>query len=197
MIYNRGQRADYDEIERRGNPGWGWDTMLPIFKQIENNELGASDVRGWGGPLNISTAPEKEPLCEQMIEAGVGLTRMRELFETDPLARLIEAEILPGPGVRDERAVLDAALDHGYCGYHAMGTCAMGPDEDDVVDPQLRVRGVEGLRVVASSVLPVMVSGNLNGPTMATGRRAADLITQALVQHAMETRKKQAAAASA
>ncbi|MDN3351100.1 GMC family oxidoreductase N-terminal domain-containing protein [Actinomadura sp. DC4] len=438
MIYNRGQRADYDAIERLGNPGWGWGTMLPIFKKIENNELGASDVRGWGGPLNVSTAPETEGLCEQMIAAGEGLgwsrerdvnasdrerigyamatikdgrrfsaaraflhpvahrsnltvvtealvlklilqrsravgvrvrqrgrivehfadaevilsagsiatpkllqlsgvgpadalkeigvdvvvdrpnvgarmrehrvfkmqfrlnedlgynrllntaprqakeglrylltrggplaapafdliaflktrpeldrpdaqlllapfsagpqipgrqlelerepgamclgtilrpdsegsvlitsddpeappeitpnyfatehdrrigvglvERMRELFSTAPLARRVKAETLPGTGVRDERAILDAALDHGYCGYHAMGTCAMGPDDDDVVDSRLRVRGVEGLRVADSSVLPVMVSGNLNAPTMAAAWRAADLI---------------------
>ena len=68
------------------------------------------------------------------------------------------------------------ALEQGYCGYHAVGTCAMGPDEVDVVDPQLRVRGVYGLRVMDCSVLPTMVSGNLNGPMMAMARVAADVI---------------------
>jgi choline dehydrogenase-like flavoprotein len=62
------------------------------------------------------------------------------------------------------------------CGYHTVGTCAMGPNEDDVVDPQLRVRGLANLRVVDASVIPTMVSGNLNGPVSAMAWRAADFI---------------------
>jgi choline dehydrogenase len=106
--------------------------------------------------------------------------RMRELFETEPIAGRITAETLPGPGVRDDQDVIDAGLDQGRCGYHAIGTCAMGPDEDDVVDGRLRVRGIEGLRVVDCSVMPTMVSGNLNAPIMAMAWRAADLILGAV-----------------
>ncbi|MHA5048913.1 GMC family oxidoreductase [Streptomyces sp. SD15] len=438
MVYNRGDRADYDELERLGNPGWGWDTMLPVFKRIEDNALGASEVRGAGGPLHISTAARPEQLCEEAIAAGADLgwsrtedlnasdderigyamatikdgerfsaaraflhpaqdrtnltvavdtvvtkvlvengravgvrtrskgqeaefragrevilsagsiatpkilqlsgigpaqtlkaagvdvvadsphvggrlrehrcfvvqyrladnlgynkslstplrqglsglkylatrrgplaapafdviaffktrpelarpdaqlliapislepevpgkengverepglmglgyvlrptaegslhitsadpeaplaitanyygsehdrgvgtalfRRMRELFETEPIARRIQAETLPGPEVRGDQEIIDAGLEHGRCGYHAVGTCAMGPAEDDVVDSRLRVRGVEGLRVVDCSVMPTMVSGNLNGPIMAMAWRAADLV---------------------
>lgn len=440
MVYNRGDRADYDELERLGNPGWGWDTMLPVFRRIEDNALGASPARGTGGPLHVSTAPRPEPLCEEAIAAGTGLgwhrtddlnasdderigyamatikkgqrfsaaraflhpaadrpnltvavdsvvtrvlaehgravgvhtrshdretdfrarrevilsagsiatpkilqlsgigpaetlksagvdvlvdsphvggrmrehrcfvvqyrlkddlgynkalstplrqalsgarylatrrgplaapafdviaffktrpelgrpdaqlliapvsllpdvpgketgverepgvmglgyvlrptaegglhitsadpdapltitpnyygsdhdrtvgtalfRRMRELFETEPIARRITAETLPGPGVREDQEIIDAGLDQGRCGYHAIGTCAMGPAEDDVVDGRLRVRGIEGLRVVDCSVLPTMVSGNLNAPIMAMAWRAADLILE-------------------
>lgn len=102
--------------------------------------------------------------------------RMRELFAAGPIARRIVAETLPGPTVRDEREILDAALTHGYCGYHAIGTCAMGPDDAAVVDPQLRVRGVDGLRVVDASVFPTLVAGWINGPVAALAWRAADLI---------------------
>ncbi|MFJ9150733.1 GMC family oxidoreductase [Streptomyces sp. NPDC102270] len=77
MVYNRGDRADYDELERLGNPGWGWDTMLPVFRRIEDNALGASRARGAGGPLHVSTAPQPEPLCEEAIAAGTGLGRRR------------------------------------------------------------------------------------------------------------------------
>ncbi len=108
---------------------------------------------------------------------GVDLfRRMRELFSIGPIAKRVTAETLPGPEVTDDQEVLDAALDHGYCGYHAMGTCAMGPADDDVVDSRLRVRGVDGLRVVDGSILPIMVSGNLNGPIMAMAWRASDLL---------------------
>ncbi|GIJ28519.1 GMC oxidoreductase [Micromonospora qiuiae] len=441
MVYARGDRLDYDELERLGNPGWGWDTMLPIFKRLEDNPLGASEVRGAGGPLRLSTAVGTDEICEEIIVAGeqlgwrrvddlnasederigylmatirdgrrssaadaflhpvrhrpnltvvvntvvlrvlvenggavgvrtrrggdtvdyraaaevvlaagaiatpqllqvsgigpadtlrqagvpvlldrrrvgqgmrehrttpmqfrlvgragynprlssplgqaremlrylftrrgplalpvydlgayirstpeaehpdaqlliapfsaaprrpgralelepesglmaqvtvarpesVGsltitsadpgtaprivanyfdaahdrrvaigaLRRARELFATGPIAKRISAETLPGPTVQDDDEIVEAGLALGYCGYHAVGTCAMGPDDDFVVDPQLRVRGVTGLRVVDASVLPIIVSGYLNAPVMALAWRAADLIRAA------------------
>jgi choline dehydrogenase len=440
MVYGRGGQVDYDELERLGNPGWGWDTMLPIFKRLEDNPFGASEVRGAGGPLRLSSATGTDELCEETIAAGVELgwrraddlnaddderigylmatirhgrrvsaadaflhpvrdrpnltiavatvalrvlvhdgraigvrtrrngrtvdyaaaaevilaagaiatpqllqvsgigpadalrragvdvlldrarvgaglrehrsvpmqfrlaatggynpllgnrlgqgramlrylltrrgplalpvydvgayirsgpeatrpdtqlliapfsaaprrpghalelesepglmalatvtrpdsegsltitsadpgtpprivanflhtahdrrvavgafRRMRELFATGPIAKRISAETVPGPGVQDDGEIIDAALALGYCGYHAVGTCAMGPDDEHVVDPQLRVRGVDGLRVVDASVLPVLVSGYLNAPVMALAWRAADLILE-------------------
>jgi choline dehydrogenase len=102
---------------------------------------------------------------------------MRRLFATEPLAQRIERETAPGEGVQGDEDIVDTGLGMGGCGYHAIGTCAMGPNDDDVVDPQLRVRGVTNLRVVDASVLPIMVSGNLNGPVSALAWRAADLIT--------------------
>jgi choline dehydrogenase-like flavoprotein len=103
---------------------------------------------------------------------------MREVFASDPVAGRIVTETQPGPGVEADDDVIEANLAHGYCGYHAIGTCAMGPDDADVVDPELRVRGVDNLRVMDCSVLPVMVAGNLNGPMMAMAARAADLILE-------------------
>jgi choline dehydrogenase-like flavoprotein len=440
MVYNRGNRADYDALEALGNPGWGWDDMLPAFKAIEDNELGASDVRGAGGPLHVSTVDGSDPLLEDVLTAGakLGWRRMRDLNETDeerigytmatirdgqrvsaataflhpvtdrtnltvaphtvvdrvlldggravgirgrrngqdfearasrevilaagaiatprilqlsgigpadtlrsagvdvavdspnvgarmrehrvfmlqfrladdlgynkllaseegqraamaqyqatrrgplaapasdiagffktrpeldrpdaqfqiapfsvappepgkalqveqepgmiaiayllrpdsagsvrvtsadpdapldidpnyfatehdrttalrvfrgmrrlfatkPLAGRVVRETVPGDAVQTDREIIDAGLTMGGCGYHAVATCAMGPDDDDVVDPRLRVRGVTNLRVVDASVLPVMVSGNLNGPVTAVAWRAADLIVE-------------------
>lgn len=102
--------------------------------------------------------------------------RMRELFATGPVAKRIAAETLPGAAVQTDEEIVEAARTHGYCGYHAIGTCAMGADDEHVVDPQLRVRGVTGLRVVDASVLPVMVSGWTSAPVTALAWRAADLI---------------------
>lgn len=102
----------------------------------------------------------------------------RRLFATDPLAARIERETTPGEEVRTNEELIDASTRTGGCGYHAVGTAAMGPNDDDVVDPRLRVRGVPNLRVVDASVLPIMVSGNPNGPVTALAWRAADFILE-------------------
>ncbi|MFI7530221.1 GMC family oxidoreductase [Nocardia salmonicida] len=104
------------------------------------------------------------------------LRKMRSVFDQSPMAERISSETYPGPAAQSDDELVDAALDGGYAGYHAIGTCAMGPNAEDIVDSHLRVRGVEGLRVVDCSVLPTMVAGNLNGPMMALAWRAADFI---------------------
>jgi choline dehydrogenase len=101
---------------------------------------------------------------------------MRQLFGESPISNHLVSETRPGIEVQSDDEIIDAALDHGYCGYHAVGTCAMGPNDDHVVDPALRVRGVDKLRIMDCSVMPTMVSGNLNGPAMAMAWHAADLI---------------------
>ncbi|MET0703561.1 MAG: GMC family oxidoreductase N-terminal domain-containing protein [Mycobacterium sp.] len=104
------------------------------------------------------------------------LRKMREIFAQSPIAERIDHEMFPGADAQTDDEIIDSGLDGGYCGYHAVGTCAMGPDDDDVVDSQLKLRGVENLRVVDCSVMPTMVAGNLNGPVMAMAWRAADFI---------------------
>ncbi|MEU6541195.1 GMC family oxidoreductase N-terminal domain-containing protein [Streptomyces sp. NPDC047000] len=110
--------------------------------------------------------------------AGDLFRRLRGYFATDPIASRIRRETFPGPAVASgsEEDIVRSALDGGYCGFHAVGTCAMGSAPEDVTDPELRVRGVDNLRVVDASVLPVMVAGNLNGPVMAMAWRAADCL---------------------
>jgi choline dehydrogenase len=112
-------------------------------------------------------------------KTGAALLRtMRTIFAQSPIAERISHETFPGPDAQSDDALIDSALDAGYCGYHAVGTCAMGPSDDDVVDERLRVRGISALRVVDCSMVPTMVAGNLNGPIMAMAWRAADLILQ-------------------
>jgi choline dehydrogenase len=139
------------------------------------------------GSISITSADPSAPAdidpnffdTEYDRKVAVGLfAKMRELFEQDPIADLIDHETTPGADVASDDEIIDAALDKGYCGYHAVGTVAMGPRDDDPVDSRLRVRGVQGLRVVDCSVMPTMVSGNLNGPMMAMAWRAADLIIE-------------------
>jgi len=104
--------------------------------------------------------------------------RMRGIFDQSPIADRISHETYPGAAAQSDEQLVDAALDGGFCGYHAVGSCAMGPGEDAVVDSRLRVRGVDNLRVVDCSIMPTMVAGNLNGPIMAMAWRAADFIIE-------------------
>jgi choline dehydrogenase len=102
----------------------------------------------------------------------------RRVASTGPFADYVQDEEFPGAAVSTRDEVLRYSLDAGGGIYHAVGANAMGPNDDDVVDPQLRVRGVNGLRVVDASVLPVQVAGNTAAPSMAVGWIASDLILQ-------------------
>jgi choline dehydrogenase-like flavoprotein len=113
-------------------------------------------------------------------EVAVGTARfIRRLVATQPLRDVIVREVSPGPSFQSDDEILEAWRKHGGCGYHAIGTCAMGSDSESVTDPELRVRGIAGLRVMDTSILPYMVSGNTNAPMLAMARRAADLILEA------------------
>lgn len=110
--------------------------------------------------------------------ASTILDHARAVFAQDPIARVVGEEEYPGPAVSTPEEVLDYAVNSGATIYHAVGANAMGPNDDDVVDPRLRVRGVSGLRVVDASVLPMQPSGNTAAPVMAVAWRAADMIIE-------------------
>jgi choline dehydrogenase len=102
---------------------------------------------------------------------------MRRWLAQPAIASLLTEETVPGPSVETDAQIIDAFRTRGQAGYHACGTIAMG-GPDAPLDPQLRVRGVDNLRVVDCSILPTMVSANTNGPIMAMGWRAAQIILQ-------------------
>lgn len=108
-----------------------------------------------------------------------GLAVARELGRSDAFADIRGKELFPGADVRDEKdleACLRQMMDSEY---HPVGSCKMGTDEFAVVDPQLRVRGVYGLRVADASVFPEITSGNTNAATVMVGEKAADLLLDA------------------
>jgi choline dehydrogenase len=101
---------------------------------------------------------------------------MRNVLQQPALREHVVAEITPGPAFSTDQQLEDAFFKFGSTAYHVAGTCRMGADAGSVVDPQLRVRGVQGLRVVDTSIMPTLISGNTNGPAMVMAMRAAELI---------------------
>jgi len=108
-----------------------------------------------------------------MIE-GTKLTR--RLMATRAFAPYVLEEYKPGPAVRTDDEILECLRNHATTGFHPVGTCRMGRDAGAVVDPRLRVHGVQGLRVVDASVMPTLVSGNTNAATIMIAEKGADMI---------------------
>jgi choline dehydrogenase len=107
-----------------------------------------------------------------------GLRLCRQLLANPHLQRFIESEFLPGPAVQTDEQLLNFARQRGGTVYHPTSTCKMGNDPMAVVDPELRVHGVGGLRVADASIMPTVVSGNTNAATIMIGERAADMVRQ-------------------
>ena len=113
---------------------------------------------------------------DDMAAMLAGIKLSRELAATAPLAEAAAREIYPGPGVNGDEDLERDIRRRCELLYHPVGTCRMGSDDDSVVDPELRVRGIEGLRVADASVMPSITRGNTNAPTIMIAEKAADLI---------------------
>ncbi len=137
------------------------------------------------GRLQIASA---DPLASPRIETNylsedldrrvivAGLRMLREIYRQPAFRDLVEVEELPGPGRQSDRELLDFAREKGGTVFHAAGSCRMGSDPSAVVDPSLRVRGVERLRVIDASVMPEMVSTNTNAAAIMIGEKGASLL---------------------
>jgi choline dehydrogenase len=107
-----------------------------------------------------------------------GARMARALAATRSLAPYVLEELQPGSSAQTDEQLLDAVREHGSSGYHPVGTCRMGIDAAAVVDPRLRVHGLQGLRVIDASVMPTLVSGNTNAATIMIAEKGADLIRE-------------------
>src|SRR5262249_38061679 len=108
-----------------------------------------------------------------------GLHFARRLARMPALKPLVVRETRPGPEVQDESALLDYMKDTIQTSWHMVGPCKMGVDAQAVVDPELKVHGISGLRVIDSSIFPTIPSSNTNIPTIATGEKGAELLLAA------------------
>ena len=108
-----------------------------------------------------------------------GIRRAREIASQSALSEYAGREIWPGEDAQTDEEIAEHVRETCHTVYHPVGTCKMGDDEDAVVDDELRVHGVEGLRVVDASIMPTISGGNTNAPTIAIAEKAADLIREA------------------
>ncbi|GAA4014229.1 choline dehydrogenase [Sphingomonas swuensis] len=163
--------ANEQKMELEKEPGL---TIAPC--QLRPESRGSVHLRSADSAEHPAIRPNylADPLDREVIVAG--LEWGRRLAATEPLASFVDHETNPGAEVRTADELLAFARQMGTTIYHPVGTCAMGTHDRAVVDPELRVVGVEGLRVVDASVMPRLVSGNTNAPTIMIAEKAADLI---------------------
>lgn len=101
---------------------------------------------------------------------------VREILSQNEMAKYIRAERLPGPEARTDAEIIAYVRQYACCDYHPVGTCKMGSNSMAVVNSQLRVHGLEGLRVVDASIMPVLLRGNTNAATIMIAEKAADMV---------------------
>ena len=105
-----------------------------------------------------------------------GLRLAREIMRQNALRPFVEREVLPGPPLQTDEELFDYACNSAKTDHHPVGTCRMGHDEMAVVTPDLRLRGIENLRVCDASVMPRVPSSNTNAPTIMVGEKGSDII---------------------
>ena len=115
-----------------------------------------------------------DPLDQETAIAGIRFAR--KMVSQSAMDEYRGEELLPGASLESDDELLGYARETGSTIYHPVGTCKMGTDDNAVVDSQLRVRGVEGLRVIDASVMPRLISGNTNAPTIMIAEKVSDII---------------------
>jgi len=161
-----------------------WPKVTPAPVYCFSVRVGALHPKSRGWVKLRSADPAEAPRIrsnmyaepDDMATMVRGIRASREVYGQKPMADMIERELLPGDDAKSDAQIADVIRREGGHRSHPVGTCRMGNDARAVVDPDLRVRGLTGLRVVDASVMPELPGGNTNIPTIMIGEKAADLI---------------------
>ena len=165
--------AQLDDHGRNRLPGHGFTVHACVLRPASRGAVRLRSARPQDPP-RIQPHYLSEPADLEVLLEGVRLSR--EIIAAAPLAAYRGREVFPGEGVSERRELEAIVRRKAETIYHPAGTCRMGSDAASVVDAELRVRGVEGLRVVDASVMPRLIGGNTNAPTIMIAEKAADLI---------------------
>lgn len=167
--------AVVDDHGRKLHMGYGFSCHVCVLRPHSRGEVGLADA-------NPLSAPRIDPrfLADERDSQTLlkGTKMMRQILEAPALAKYRHKEIYTGGVTRDDDLMLHIRARADTI-YHPVGTCKMGVDDMAVVDPQLKVRGVEGLRVVDASVMPTLIGGNTNAATIMIAEKASDMILSA------------------
>jgi choline dehydrogenase len=179
---------DQPDLQCVFTPGSYKEGMVYVLDDYPGMTAGAwqhrPESKGWvrARSTDVFEDPEIQPNYlsdenDRRVHIG-GMRLLRRMLSTPELAPYVDAETLPGPDVQTDDELLDFAFKNGSTTYHLIGTARMGPDTDPmaVVDDRLRVRGLQGLRVVDASIMPSMTSANTYATTLMIAEKASDFI---------------------
>lgn len=163
-------------VDKPGTPLHAYSGFTASVWQCHPESRGSIRIRSADPFVQPDVAPcyFERDTDRKTIVAGVRI--LREIHEHAPFRALWDEEVVPGSAVVSDDEIWQSVRSGGGTVFHPTGTCRMGSDSDSVVDPQLRVRGVEGLRVIDASVMPRITSANTNAPTLMIAEKAASMI---------------------
>lgn len=164
-------------VDKPGDPLHGFSGFSASAAQCRPASRGRVELRSSDplAPPRITTNYLVEPHDVKVLVEGLKI--LRDIYAQPSFRGLVTGiEYMPGNAVQDEAALAEFARARGGTVFHPVGTCRMGGDERSVVDAQLRVRGVERLRVIDASVMPTMTSANTNAAAIVIGEKGADLV---------------------
>jgi choline dehydrogenase len=162
--------AQLDDHGRNRLPGHGFTIHACVLRPASRGQLTLRSNRPEDAP-RIQAHYLSEPQDLKVLLEAVQLSR--QIAQAEPFRPFCGPEIFPGATARTPQAIEDILRHKAETIYHPVGTCRMGSDAASVVDPQLRVRGVERLRVIDASVMPRLIGGNTNAPTIMIAEKAA------------------------
>ena len=168
-------------IETRDRTGmhphkWPGFSMSPVHLRPEGRGLVSLASRDPFAPPRIEFKFMETAHDVDAMIRGVRLAR--KLAEQPALKPYIAEEVVPGPAVRSDEQLVEDIRNRGVSNLHPVGTCRMGTGRDAVVDPRLRVHGIRGLRVADASIMPLVVGGNTNAPSIMIGEKCAAMVLE-------------------
>lgn len=195
--YSDGERPDIQfnvmplSVDKPGDPLHEYSGFTASVWQCHPLSRGRVDIQSDDPFASPRITPNylKEELDRKTIVAGIKM--LREIYQQPAFKHLWDKEILPGSGLTTDQELLDFARQHGGTVFHCTGTCRAGSDDQAVVDPELKVRGIEGLRVIDASIMPKVTSANTNAASLMIGEKGAELVLQSAQQQKPDLQRQQ------